>query len=235
METRPIYAGIFVNETGQQLLSHSMAQLQATLGTAWTACEPKENRLEVFGKCLDIVDTWNEKTFAEECEISFCKQSRAAECWRNAFVTYVRQVYNGGKTQVRVTMPSETAYVQALLTASAKHPFIRSGRYFTCELSLERKDAVMDVIRQAMAQLCDEFVLEQDPEPVSEPTPEPDLCPDDSASQVGSRRRVEASESGSSTTQHAKSDASETTTSRSSHPRLNDVKKTAKSVTILTQ
>lgn len=181
---RNVYAGIFADETGQQLLLHSMAQLQSTLGTAWTACAPKENRLDVFAKCMDLVDTWNDRTFAEEAA-TFSQRPRAPECWRDAFVGYVRQVYRGGKTQVRATVPSEAAYVQALLSNAAKYRGVRSGRYFECDSSLERKDMAMEIIRMAVVGLCTEFVLEE-PKQWAE-TPVADVSPDDSASQVGVR------------------------------------------------
>lgn len=194
MEPRNVYAGIFAEEPGQQLLNHSIAQIGATLGTAWEACEAKEDRLGVFGKCMDLVDTWNDKTFAEEAGV-FAAQPRSQECWRSAFADYVRQLYHGTKAKVRVTVPHPPAYVQLLLTNAAKHPDVRSGRYFECDSSLERKDVAMDVIRQSMAQLCDEFVLRQDP--ATDVGPE--LGPDDSASQVGVRpyRAAPASEGSS--------------------------------------
>lgn len=187
---RNVYAGIFVDEPGQQLLNHSMAQIASTLGTAWSACEAKEDRLDVFHRCMDLVDTWNDKTFAEEAEAVFAKQPRSSECWRAAFAAYVRQVYRSSNVQVRATVPNQTAYVQTLLTVAAKHPTVRSGRYFEVESSLDRKDVAMDVIRHAMATLCDEFVYEQAAatslvEETGAPTDA--ITPDDSASQVGVR------------------------------------------------
>lgn len=185
-----VYAGIFADETGQQLLTHSMAQIHATLGTAWRACEPKEGRLDVFGKCMDLVDTWNEKTFEQESAV-FAAQPRAADCWRASFTGFVTQVYRSSKKmQVRATVPSETAYVQALLTTAAAHPDVRSGRYFTLESSLERKDLAMELIRRSVALMCDEFVLVQEVEEAYEApahAPPPDVGPDDSASQAGRR------------------------------------------------
>lgn len=182
---RNVYAGIFVEEPGQQLLNHSMAQIQATLGTAWNACESKENRLDVFGRCMDLVDTWNEKTFAEESQAVFEGLPRSNECWRAAFSAYVRQVYRGSKSQVRATVPNGPAYVQALITAASKHPVVRSGKYFEFESSLERKDVAMDVVRQSIATLCNEFVYEEEAAPTVVDAVPADISPDDSASQVG--------------------------------------------------
>ena len=189
MERHHIYAGIFLDETGQQLLNHSLAQLQSTLGTAWDACYTKENRLHVFSKCMDLIDTWNEKTFAEEAQF-YAKQPRAVECWRSSFIAFVRQVYRDAKMQVRATVPNETAYVQALLNEGARHAAVRSGVFFTCDSSLEKKDITMDIIRLAISKLCDDFVLEEEEAPLEADITRsayPDVLPDDSASQVGAQ------------------------------------------------
>ena len=201
---RNVYVGIFADEVGQQLLAHSMAQLDATLGTAWSACDSKENKMEVFGRCMDLVDSWNEKTFAEEASSTFSTRPRSDECWRTAFGGYVRQVYRGSKHQVRATVPNSTAYVQTLLTTAAQHPVVRSGRYFDFESTLDKKDVAMDVIRQGLSTLCGEFVYEE-PLQATEAS-QPDVDPDDSASQVGVRAYRAAQQSAGSATSKRQSE-----------------------------
>lgn len=234
---RNVYAGIFADEPGQQLLNHSMAQLASTLGTAWTACEAKEDRLDVFQRCMDLVDTWNDKTFAEEAEAVFAAQPRSSECWRAAFSGYVRQVYRSSNVQVRATVPNKTAYVQTLLTVAAKHPTFRSGHYFEVESPLDKKDVAMDVVRQAMAVLCDEFVYEQAAASVvDEATPADAITPDDSASQVGVQAYRAAHGDGGRPKAHSAASGDSNATSEASEPappRRSEVPE-HKSVTIMT-
>ena len=217
-ETRhSVYTGIFADEAGQQLLAQSMAQIHATLGTAWRACEPKEGKLDVFGKCMDLVDTWNEKTFEQEGAV-FSGQPRASDCWRASFSGFVTQVYRSSKMQVRATVPSETAYVQALLTTAAAHPEVRSGRYFTVESALERKDLAMEIIRRSVLLMCDEFVLEQEMEEAyapgaSSPAPVDEVGPDDSASQAGVAARAEKAGAGETREEEARRSSSSSSSS----------------------
>ena len=217
-ETRhSVYTGIFADEAGQQLLAQSMAQIHATLGTAWRACEPKEGKLDVFGKCMDLVDTWNEKTFEQEGAV-FSGQPRASDCWRASFSGFVTQVYRSSKMQVRATVPSETAYVQALLTTAAAHPEVRSGRYFTVESALERKDLAMEIIRRSVLLMCDEFVLVQEMEEAyapgaSTPAPVDEVGPDDSASQAGVAARVEKAGAGETREEEARRSSSSSSSS----------------------
>ena len=188
MQDDRIYAGIFANEPGQLLLHQSMAQIDATLGTAWTACQCKEDKLAVFHKCIDLLDTMSDKLFEDETD-AFLSTERVNECLRQAFVGYVRQVYRSSKKQVRVSVPTPSAYVQTLLTVAAKAPQVRSGQYFQQQSSIERKDIMMDVIRQTTARLCSEYVLEEDPVmehfEQSSAADDDDVAPEDSASQIG--------------------------------------------------
>lgn len=194
---RNVYSGIFADEVGQQLLNHSLAQIDATLGTAWAATEHKEDRVAVFGKCLDLVGTsFNEKTFADEAATTFQAQPRAAECWRGSFEAYVRQAIAANtKARIRGTVPGEAAYVQALLTVASRSAFVRSGAYFSCDSPLDRKDAAMDIVRQALAQLCLEYVYEEEeaaeaaiaPAHAASECASEEVGPEDSASQVGDR------------------------------------------------
>ena len=178
-----MYTGIFMEETGQQLLNCSIVQLLSTLGVAWEACKTKEKRLDVFTRCMDLVETWNEKTFGEEAQV-FSSQPRASECTQEAFRNYVRQMYrSSASVRVRATLPSDAAYVQSMLTCGAKHPAVRSGKFFECDSSLERKDVGMDIVRQALGHLSDEYVFLEEVEGSGDTTP--DVGPDDSASQVG--------------------------------------------------
>lgn len=245
-ERHNVYAGIFADEAGQNILAHSMAQIEATLGVAWHACKDKECRDEVFHKCMDLVDTWNDRTFTEEAEV-FMKQPRASDCWRTAFTGYVRQIYRGSKLQVRASIPRETVYVQALLQASAKDPFVRSGTYFECASPLDRKDAAMGIIRSALGSLCDEFVYLEEPAPPvyvgappmpdeSEAGARSDVSPDDSASQSG-RAASKASTARSARQKHdTKSDTKSDAPSDANSESDDGVEKKAppKSVTVMT-
>lgn len=193
---RHVYTGMFADEAGQQLLLNSMAQLDATLGTAWDACTLKEDRDAVFGKCCDLVGTWNDTTFEQEAR-AFTAPPRAYEHWRTSFGNFVKQTYRGAKdrgVRVNASVPQSTVYVQALLGEAATHAAVRSGQYFEFSSPLDKKDVAMDLVRRATARLVGEFVVEEENAPPARTVGAladalPLVDPDDSASQVDGRYR----------------------------------------------
>ena len=197
---RQLYAGIFVDEVGQRLLACSLAQLDATIGTAWRACQTKEASAELYERCLDLVESWNERVYEEEARV-LTDQPGGGEAVQEAFVRYVRDMFRGRARphgKVHLTRPSDVAYVQALIGAAVRHRGVRSGRMFDDAAPLERKDAGMDIVRDAFVHLQREFVLVE-PLPAGPATAvgslaQADVSPADSASQVGSPYRGEGAE-----------------------------------------
>ena len=131
---------------------------------------------------MDMVSTWNEKVF--EGKTVFGTGARAAECLEMAFRRYLKNMYRhrSPKPVVSVNMPSNAAYVQALLTEAAAHPFILSGRYFEAE-PMQQEHCLMSVIRKAMEKLRDDYVLETEAPECHDQSS--DVGPDDSASNLG--------------------------------------------------
>lgn len=192
-----IYSGMFIDEVGQQLLNASMAQIINTIGVAWDASCLKEDSVEVFGRCMKLVHNWNNRVFEHEAR-TFSAESRAVECFKECFLTYVKQMYRGASKQsnfsLNITIPSIDIYVQNLILVTAEDPFVLSGRFFEDSTSLlEKKDVVMSTIRKSFDNLRKEYVIEQTiPEAVRETQPdEMDVSPDDSASNAGTREMEE--------------------------------------------
>ena len=165
MADERIYAGIFADEAGQHLLATSLSQLVSTLGVAWDACKTKESPQTVFAECMDVVAGWPTQAFVDEASRHFSAQPRATESLRTAFIDYVKQMYGScdrDRYEVRAGVPTDAIYVQALLSHGARFASLRDGRFFRVDSNLERKDVAMDVIRHALVQLCDEYVLVQE-------------------------------------------------------------------------
>lgn len=202
--THNVYVGIFAKESGQQLLDMCIEQIQSTMCAAWTLCEPKEDPVSVYLRCLDTIDGWNEKTFQQEAEMSFLAHPRAELVWGSCFESYVMQTYEGmgtDKNPVRATVPKATVFVQSLIEHAAKNEYVRSPRSFfgsatnhkLAEIgTLERDRIVMSIVRASLVALCNDFVYvstdengEGEDEPVSEAADgsqaggAPDGAPDD--------------------------------------------------------
>ena len=247
--------GIFTSEYAQLIVRASVQQVAATLGAAWTECAKKEDTLALLGKCLDLVPTWNEETFRKESERCFGTMPRVAECLRDTFVAFAREVYRDPKTRLRVTVPSNAVYVRALLLRAATHPRVRSGALFAQggATSLEGYHTVTQLVRSTFDDLSADFVFVQEPEPpppAARAVTAEDVRPGDSVSQVVSGSSASSSSSSSSSskksssTKHTSSKGHQKTSSAvsaaktSATIRSNDSKrsreKTTKAVTVMT-
>ena len=198
----PVYTGIFTREPAQRLLYRSLAQMQETLGAAWRACCDKEDCVGVFGRCMDSVETWNDRVFQQEAETCFVAQDAGIDdCLRTCFLSFVdemRPEHPSSAMQgkrVEVSVPAPWVFVQALLTIAARHPQVRSGALFTTDWSLERKDIAMDIVRDALRTLHDEYVSyveeereEEDEDDDAAASRCDEVLPEDSASNVGVQR-----------------------------------------------
>lgn len=173
-----LYTGIFEDEMGQYLLTSCLAQLDATLGLAWRACQKKEYTQTLFEKCLRKVRReWNERIFEQEAAV-FTRFRNARASLKHAFVQYTKSMashaapmYRGSNkndsttstTQLRITVPANVVFVTRLLCTAARHPEVRSGEIFNAGVAaqLARKDIAMQIIREVFDNLQEEFVIVQ--------------------------------------------------------------------------
>lgn len=214
-DTLNLYSGIFLREPGQTLLAASLEQVDQTLGAAYNMSQAKQNSDEVFIKCLGVVEGCNDAFFEEEANMVFLKIKQSSDCLRTCFIDFGKQMIreNPSQVQLRITIPSETTFVKLLLLAALQKSFVSSGAFFRGS-SIEKKDATMDCIRSAFASMRDDYILE---EPLQQPevavpraVDSDDVDPDDSVSNVESKRshkssatsRRSGSEESSSSAEH---------------------------------
>ena len=192
---RSLYAGIFQEEVCIQFLGMCDTQIYASFFGVYTQCMKKTNSQDLFVQCLDQVASWGEPIFAEELKCFVSMNNDIDEIFRATFVTFVKMMYvrpGAPRMHIRLTVPPLSFFIRHFIIESSKHLFIRSGAYFDNKCSsLDKKDAVMDILRASLRICNAEYVIAQETHgdatiPTS-PTldHEPQVSPWESASNVG--------------------------------------------------